>query len=232
MNNHQHSIMFGYEPTSDIYQPVSITDEGEIMTSTSKLPDNNDKVKLTSADGIALYADTLPAPQSDTNERTGWLWEKVVADATKLNYYMYGSVGSSHQYTVADFKGAFSTLSVENWQNSNSVPFIVIYTKPTSLNDAGFFYHSKRVYTAPASNRYVTGEQLNLYAGTKPDFNNNNRSIELSTVTPTGDNLDTEEILYITLHTDSDSLIGTRIFVSNIGYNLNNEIVRDIKLLS
>ena len=182
MNNHQHSIMFGYEPTTDIYQPVSITDEGEIMISTSKLPDNNDKVKLTSADGIALYADTLPAPQSDTNERTGWLWEKVVADATKLNYYMYGSVGSSHQYTLADFKGAFGTLSVDNWQNSSSVPFIIVYTKLTGTGDAGTFYHSKRVYTAPASNRYVIGEQLNLYAGTKPDFNNNNRSIELSTV--------------------------------------------------
>ena len=199
---------------------------------TQSTPDyDNDKVKLGSADGIALYADTLPVPTTDTNERLGWLWTKAVADATKLNYYMYGNVGSSYQYTLADFKGAFATLSMDNWTGNYGIPFINVYTKPTGSGDAGAYYHTRRVYGAPLTNRFVIGEQINLYAGTKPDFNNDNRSIELSIMTATGDNLDTEEILYITLHTDSQALIHTRIFVSNLGYNLNNEIKRNIKLL-
>ena len=173
--------------------------ENKIDTLTIRNTTNNDKVKLTSGDGVALYADTLPTPQSDINDRTGWLWAKVVADATKLNYYMYGNTGSSFQFTLADFVGAFGVLSVDYYQDITSIPFIEVYSKPTGAGDAGSFYHS----------RYVA----------------------LSTYTHEGDNLDTEEILYITLHTDSSAGIGTRILVSNLGYNLNNEITRNMKLV-
>ena len=205
--------------------------ENKIDTLTIRNTTNNDKVKLTSGDGVALYADTLPTPQSDINDRTGWLWAKVVADATKLNYYMYGNTGSSFQFTLADFVGAFGVLSVDYYQDITSIPFIEVYSKPTGAGDAGSFYHSKRKYTIPISAKFIVGEEINLYAGALPVIDNDNRYVALSTYTHEGDNLDTEEILYITLHTDSSAGIGTRILVSNLGYNLNNEITRNMKLV-
>ena len=46
MSNHQHSLMFGYEPTTDIYQPIITTTDGKIMTSNSKLTDGTQVTQL------------------------------------------------------------------------------------------------------------------------------------------------------------------------------------------
>ena len=66
----------------------------------------------------------------------------------------------------------------------------------------------------------------------KPELKNDNRYIELETYSSEGDNLDTEVILAVSLHSDSGSAINTKILVSHAGYNLGNEIHRHIKLVA
>jgi len=194
---------------------------------------HNDKVKITSTGGFAVYADSSPAPSSDSDDRQGWLWEKVTADASKFNYYMYGATGSSHPWTLGNLKSAHITCSIDNWQSGASAPFIVVHTVLTGSGDAGSFYHSRCAYTLNSSNhKIIAGEHINLYSGNKPNFKNENRSIPLETITSTGDCNDNEVIAYISVHSDSGALTGTKILVSEMGYNLNNEIYRSIKLVS
>lgn len=194
---------------------------------------HTDKVKLSSVNAIAVKADSNPLPSIDSDDRVGWLWEKVDEYSTKFNYYMYGVTGSSHPWTLGDLKSAHMTCSIDKWDNSASCPFIVIYTVMTGSGDAGAWYKSRRAYSLNTSNhKIIVGEQINLYCLDKPNFNNDNRSIHLENVVDTGECLANEVILAITIHSDSAALIGTKIFVSEMGYNLNNEIKRSIKLVT
>ena len=191
---------------------------------------NNDKVSLSSTGGAMVIAGTLPVPTLDVDGRRGWLYQKVLADSGKFNYYIYGNTGSSYQYTLGDLKTVHFVGSIDNWTDGASAPFIVIYSKPTGVGDAEVWYHSRRRYALDTSQRIVVGEQVNWYFGDKPDMNNNNRYIKLSTYLIDGDNLDSEEILYITIHSDSSAL-NTKILLSSVGYNLKNEIYRNIELV-
>lgn len=194
---------------------------------------HNDKVKLSSAGGMAVKADSSPSPAMDLDDRQGWLWEKVSSDASKFNFYMYGATGSSHPWTLGDFKSGHMTCSIDKWDNSASVPFVVVYTVMTGSGDAGSWYHSRRAYSLNTSNhKIVAGEHVNLYCIDKPNFKNDNRSIPLESITNTGDCLDTEVISAISVHSDSSALMGTKILVSEMGYNLGNEIQRSIKLVA
>ena len=192
---------------------------------------NNDKVKLSSAGGMAVIADSSPSPSVDLDDREGWLYEKVASDTSKFNYYMYGSTGSSYPYTLGDFKSSYICCSVDKWDNASSVPFIVIYTAMTGSGDAGSWFHSRRSYSINMDyQKIIVGEQVNLYAGIKPELPHN-RNIPLENKIDTGDCLDSEVISAISVHIDSDSLLGTKILVSNMCYNLNHEIKRNIKLV-
>lgn len=210
-------------------QLASVTDK--LDTLTVRQTTVNSKVKVTSDDGISVYADTSPAPTADVNERQGWLWHKVADDASKFNYYFYGYTGSSHQYTLGDFRGAHAVTILDNYQSTASVPFIIVYTKPLGAGDAGAWFHSKRTYKIGAGEKLMVGEPINLYAGQLPVVANANRYVPLSTLTVDGDGLDAEEILAITIHSDSAALTDTRVLVSSLGYNLADEIHQHVDLV-
>jgi hypothetical protein len=194
---------------------------------------HNDKVKLSSVGGMAVIADSSPSPAKDLDDRAGWVWEKLYSDTTKFNYYMYGATGSSHPWTLGDFKSGHMSCSIDKWDNISSCPHVVVYTAITGNGDAGSWYHSRRSYALNTSNhKIVVGEHINLYCKDKPDFKNDNRSIPLESITDTGDCLDTEVIAAISVHSDSAALINTKILVSEMGYNLGNEIRRSIKLVA
>tara|TARA_R110002126_G_scaffold31122_3_gene100724 strand:+ start:1251 stop:2015 length:765 start_codon:yes stop_codon:yes gene_type:complete len=192
---------------------------------------NNDLVSVSSAGGISVYADSNPAPTLDNDTRKGWLWEKTVVGLDKFNYYLYASTHSSHQFTMGDLTTTHFTGSHDNISVSNYTTFVIVYSKPTGVGDAGAFYHSRRTYSYPLSAKVVSGEQFNFYVGVKPVLPNKNRYIELSTVATAGDNLDTEEILFITLHTDTTSAVGTKTLISSAGYNMNDMDTRTINLV-
>tara|TARA_R110002153_G_scaffold214871_3_gene367506 strand:- start:1 stop:678 length:678 start_codon:yes stop_codon:yes gene_type:complete len=194
----------------------------------------NDKVSVTSTFGIAVYADTLPTPTLDiADSRNGWLYTKIAANTDKFNYYSYGAASSSHQYTLGDIVTLNFVGSVDNFLGGTSLPFIIVYSKPTGVGDAGVFYHSKRTFgcNMVVPNNIVGGEPCNWFHGRKPNLKNHNRFIELTTTTVEGDNLDTEEILFISVHSDSSSGVGTQILLTSIGYNLKDEIKRNIMLV-
>ena len=189
---------------------------------------NQDKVKLTSPTAVSVYQDSTP-PIADEDDRDGWLFKKVAA-ADKFNYYVYAT--GSHPLPLSSLNNVSMTCHIDTFTNSSSIPFIVVYTKATGTGDAGSWYKSRIAYALSSTNKVLAGEPVNLYCLNNPDLNNGCRDMELTSVITLGTADPSEEILTITAHSDSASPINTKILVSHIGYKLNNEITRNIALIS
>ncbi len=201
--------------------PVKLlcTDDGKLETQ-SQNPSAN--ILLTSSSGVGVYADTQPTPTVDGNNRAGWLYKKTIANADKFNYYFYTQ--GSHPVLLGDLHSLVANVSIGAWASNASVPFFVIYTKPTGVGDAGAWYHSKCAYAVDSSKNILLGEPVNLYCINQPSCSHNgNRDIELTKIVNTGECLPSEEILTIALHSDSAAPINTEVLVANLGYELNNK---------
>lgn len=188
----------------------------------------NSKVKRSSTAGTAIIADTSPAPTADNNGREGWLYTKT-AGAEKFNYYLWSQ--GSHAITLGRLHTIYMVASIDTYTNTSSVPFIVVYTKPTGVGDAAVWYHSRIVHAIDTSQIIMLGEKIQLYTHTlPPNAYYGYRQVPLSVVIKEGDALSTEEILYITLHSDSAGADNTQILVSDFGFETNHQNKIEIKL--
>lgn len=188
------------------------------IASPNTAPTPNSKVSYTSATGVAVFADTSPAPTTDNDDRAGWLWTKVVADTTKFNYYYY-SEGSTAM-RVSDLTSLNAVITIDTHPSGVSVPFFVVYTKPTSVGDAGAWYHSKFCYTINSPHIIDLGESISIWSVNDKNVDTDFRSVEFNTILTEGDANVNEEILTISLHSDSGALINTSILVKELGYSI------------
>ena len=176
-------------------------------------------------------------PIADPDNVDGWLFSKAMAGSAKFNYFFYGGAGTTEVLTLADMRSYWSVVRIDNYQAVNSLPFIVIYTKPTGVGDAGPWYHSKiRGHFNPDTHHIALGEQVQMYLGNEPSVDYGYRKIKCDRVLE-GDGYANEEILYMTIHSDSDAPVGTQIFASDFGYETQTnfskgQVVRKIKLIS
>ncbi len=190
----------------------------------------NGKVKL-SGSGATVYADTSPIPTADNNDRDGWLFTKS-SGTEKFNYYFYGQ--GNLAITLSHLNNVFFTGSIDNYVNGSSNPFIVIYTKPTGIGDAGAWYHSKIAYVIDSSQDIQLGE-ICLFSCIGNIENNpyTLRQIKLLSIVTTGDALPSEEILTISIQSDSISSNSTQILIQDVGFQARrggHGIKRNIKL--
>lgn len=193
---------------------VTATTDGK-LTIIDESPKNY--ILSTSASAASVYGGET-APIADINNRPGWLFKKTLADAAKFNYFYYGQ--GSHAITLGDIKSLCSNVTIDQWTNGQSAPFFVVYTKMTGVDD-GPWYHSKRAYTLEASKKILLGEPINLYAIAEPVYTyNSDRNVKLGNIIDTGTALDSEEILTISLHSDSASAINTQILVNSLALEL------------
>ena len=190
---------------------------------------SNSQVKLTSPSGIAVYADSSPPPTSDLNGREGWLFTKS-SGTQKFNYYLWSQ--GSYPLRLQDLRSVFMCGSVDTYSNRSSVPFIVIYTKPTGSGDAQPWYHSRISYSIDEpSNIIMLGEKVQFFSHmVRPADNYGYRQIALATQIKDGDCLPNEEILYITLQSDSAAADFTQILISDFGIETNHQEKITIKM--
>ena len=182
----------------------------------------NSKVKRSSTEGTAIIAGTLPAPTADNNGREGWLYTKTTG-AEKFNYYLWSQ--GSHAITLGRLHTIYMVASIDTYTN------IVVYTKPTGVGDAQPWYHSKIVHAIDSSQIIMLGEKIQLYSHTlPPNAYYGYRQVPLNIVIKDGDALNTEEILYITLHSDSAGANNTQILISDFGFETNHQNKIDIRL--
>jgi len=186
----------------------------------------NGKVSLSSANGMAVYADSSPAPTMDADGRDGWLFTKTVADASKFNYYFYSE--GNKAVTLNQIHSLCANISMDTYPSSTSTPFFIIYTKPTGVGDAGAWYHSRIIYTLDANETILLGEDIEIYSiHSQANHHQNKRPVSFNTKIVDGDGASTEEIYTISIHSDSASLASTQILVTSVGFSIkqNNKII-------
>jgi len=180
------------------------------------IPIHNGKVLLTSASGIGMYADTLPVPTADDNGRKGWLFKKT-AGTEKLNYYFYSQ--GSKSCRLDELEDVFFVGVIDTWTNTLNVPFVVIYTKPLGDGqDGGAWYRTKRTFGIHTESNVVLGmrTQFSIHENPTPRFPFEH--LRLTQETVVGPNVGSEEILTISIHTDSGAAASTQVLISHVGW--------------
>ena len=212
---------------SGVATPVECSGDGQLNIIENKMTNN---ILLTSPSGVGFYADTMPIPTTDTNNSPGWLFTKT-AGTEKFNYYCYSQ--GSKPITLGHLRSVHFSGAVDNYVSNASVPFFVVYTKPTGVGDAGLWYHSKVAYAISNVADIQLGELCYFYGGEKPtDITSSYRHIFLNNIIIEGDALPAEEILYMSVHSDSGAADTTKILISDMGFETNNgNIKRNIILV-
>lgn len=187
-------------------------------------PLHNNKVKLGTTAAASVYADSSPAPVADPSGRDGWLFDKAGA-TDKFNYYIYGE--GSHPMTLADFGGGWFVAHVDNYVSNGSVPWFTVYTKPLGDGqDGGAWYRTRIHYLIRHDTEITVGmaQQFNTEA-VNPQYHFPYKQSHLSVVQVTGPNDPSEEILTMSVQSDSASALTTQILVSNAGFYRKNSSV-------
>tara|TARA_R110002096_G_scaffold334431_2_gene528196 strand:+ start:1405 stop:2016 length:612 start_codon:yes stop_codon:yes gene_type:complete len=184
------------------------------------IPIHTGRVNLSSAGAMSVYADTMPAPTADDNGRKGWLFTKA-GGTEKLNYYIYGE--GRFPVTLAELENLYCIASVDTYSTTASVPFFVIYTKMQGDGqDGGSWYRSKITYSIATNAQITLGmrTQFSIHSNPLPSYPLEHVVCNQTTVV--GPNDPSEEILTMSVQSDSAAPVGTKILVSYIGYKERN----------
>jgi len=178
------------------------------------------QVLLTSTNGTAVKADTTLTVQDDPEKREGWNCVNPVS-STKLNLYYFS--GSNEIITLGELSSVYFKGFINVNTEFSSLPFINVYTKPTGSNDAQPWYHSRITYEYNNDNTIGIGEECVFFGKGSPSTEFNNRKIQLNNVIVDGQGLDSEEILYIVVSTNSLATVNSVDTTLNIlGFNTSN----------
>lgn len=180
----------------------------------SKINDNAKKqvVPQMIVSSPAIYADSSIAPQPSpflaTYGFSGWAYKKASPQASnaKINWYFPFPINNG---TVGDIKGLYYQI-FNNCSSVGDLPYFVVYTRPTGVNDFAPWYHSSRVYT-PTTNS-TANQTCQMYANIKSlSFTPNSIAIQnqinMVAGTTNGTYLDTDVILAVVFGTNSGSAL-------------------------
>ena len=190
------------------------------MSNSDGIPIHTGRVNLLTPGGAAVYADTLPVPQPDDNGRKGWLWEKS-GGVEKLNYYFYGE--GRFPVKLGELENLYFVGTIDTYSVAASVPFFVIYTKMKGDGlDGGLWYRSKITYSIAANAQITLGmrTQFSIHSNPTPAFPLEHVVCNQTTVV--GPNSPDEEILTMSVQTDSAGPVGTKVLISYVGYKERN----------
>lgn len=223
-----HCVSMGSNPNNDNI-PLQVDDSHKLKTVDDQINKRyyTGKILSTTTDGIASYSDTLPIPSVDPNGRSGWFHHKIAGNTDKLNYYFYSE--GNVPFLLNEIKNLKAIVSVDS---ANSIPFFCVYTKPTGVNDAGAWYHSVRRFTISGGEKIVVGERIQMYSINKGLNLKGHRQVEFNNIIDSGECLGTEQILTISIHTDSTSPIDSKILVKALGYETTHNIEINLELVA
>jgi hypothetical protein len=180
----------------------------------------------------AIYADSsVPPQQNSTFQNTysffGWAYKKVSPQASnaKINWYFPPPINNM---TVGDLKGLYYQI-FNNCSSSGSLPFLVVYTKPTGSGDYASWYHSSMTYVPDTNSS--PNQSCQMYVNIKNEpftpqsigIQNQINMVESSVNNPKGVYADDQQILSISFQTNSASALNTVDFAcTKIGMVLDN----------
>jgi hypothetical protein len=179
-----------------------------------------------STDVSLLGADSVP--QFDRHPTlSGWRYTNAVEGGAS-NLYFYGlGINNAFQRTieVSDLKNFFVKGRILNLINTNSIPFVSIYTRPTGSGDAGSFFKSRITYRiaqtplAPAEEFVMFFERDEAGAGLNSNVFRNVARKNMVEIARLGAGLDTEQVFLLSINTDSGASPNTvEVVYSGAGY--------------
>mgnify|MGYP003655675909 CR=1 FL=1 len=184
--------------------------------------------KLVLSESAAIYADSSPVP-SYSLARGGWKYTKLATGSDKFNYYFYGNQ-VANPMLLSELKGFWMCGTIDTFLNTNSVPYLVIYTLPTGSGDAAAWYKSRIAYSIDLTGKKLySGEKIVLYWGEKPIYNHKLRFFELTQVTTTGTADAGETINLLSAHSDSLTPAGYSATIQGLGWT-NSDVKMNIEL--
>jgi len=199
-----------------------------IETINKKIPSNNGKAEIILANHSSVWADSVPAPIIDANQRDGWYYTNTSA-TNKANIYFFD--GTQENLLLRDINSIWARIAIDSYTHYNVLPFFIVYTKPTGVGDAGTFYHSRLTYTMDANVDIGIGEEVIIHTHFTPNLSYDNRNIVVANLTTSGDGLGSEEVLYITIHTDSGANAGAvKMLFQNLGFSSKQGHTRNLHL--
>jgi len=181
----------------------------------------NFTARLGSAGATALIADSSPSPVADTNGRPGWSYTKDAVGSQKFNYYFYS--GAYENMKLKDVDSIYFLGSIDKWTDqTNEAPFFVIYTKMTGVDDEGAWYHSRHAFSLHKNSQLVrAGEKCLFYCLANPrDEFEGSRKIPFNTRLDTGAWDTNNEVLYVTLQSDSGADVGASVYSQILGMDM------------
>tara|TARA_R110000787_G_scaffold145653_1_gene259471 strand:- start:1323 stop:1937 length:615 start_codon:yes stop_codon:yes gene_type:complete len=174
----------------------------------------NFQAKLGSMGSASIIADSSPQPMPDENGRPGWSYTKMMG-AEKFNYYFYS--GAYENTKLRDIKGVWFVGAVDHWTNKASeLPWFVVYTKPTGVDDASWYHSAVRHQISKHGNIIRAGERCLWKVGFPDVIVEGARVLKMDTTNVVGDYNEDDEILAISLHSNSGAT-AMSCYVENMG---------------
>jgi uncharacterized membrane protein YgcG len=159
---------------------------------------------------------------------SGWRYTNAVENgASNLYFYGYG-IGNAFQrdITVGDLKNFFVKGRILNLINTNSIPFVNIYTRPTETSpNAGSFFKSRITYRiaqanlAPAEEIVMFFERDEPSAGLNSNVFRNVARKNMVEIARLGNGAPDEQVFLLSVNTDSGASPNTvEVVYSGAGY--------------
>ena len=189
------------------------------------------KIYSDSSGGLAVRADSSLTASIDPDNRSGWLFEKSVANTNKFNLYYWGQ--GNRPKTPAHIRSLKAIVSIDNYQSVQSLPFFVVYTKPKGDgSDDQPWYNAKRAFTLTTSEDIEVGQKIEMYAKHVPK-DKGVRQVQFNNTVDSGTFNESDEILYITIQSDSAAPANTKILIEALGIDFrvdgnNNDIYLEL----
>jgi hypothetical protein len=167
------------------------------------------------SEGAQVWADTVPIPTTNPIDPIGWLYTNTNA-GNAMNLYYFN--GLSETKTLSQVVGQYAVITNLSTKLNNSLVF-AIYTKGLPN------YTSRITHSAVNGVDMVPGGKYLVYWGNvSNDIYPNLPRLNFTTVITTGSALPTEEILSVTLNTDSSTPAGdVKISIESIGVVFSNQ---------
>lgn len=185
-------------------------------------------------DSLTLGADSNPAFTSHPTGLNGWYYRNT-APSGASNLYFYGKTAQTRQatYTISQLMNSYVVVKIFNLQNTNNLPFLVVYSAPTGSGDYAPWYKSKWVYKIPADTKLDLGMEFLLYQGEMPNMkiHPNLRRVEATLSSSFGPAQTSETLLFCTVNTDSSATINsTQVLYSSAGITTASGLIHDLTL--
>lgn len=184
-------------------------------------------------DGPTMSADSNP-PFTYHPTIEGFYYSNTVSGGASNLYFYANTQAKQTQYTINELMNSYAVVTLGSMTATNTLPFLVVYSKPQGAGDHAIWYRSKWVYTIPNTAQLsAIGQQFMIYWGEEPSMkiHPNVHRVQATLTSSAGPALSSEILLYLTVNTESSATINTvKAIYQNVGFTTIGGLIHDTKL--